>query len=607
MPTLKSSVLLIGVSGDELTISADTVRTAPEAIKIIDQHNYNVIVVAPALLGKDFISSFQRLRERNPAVQVVLYAPNGQDPHQLAKMIESLEALRISDGSQLQADILLTLERAQEKSQQSHLEKLVQEQKGKLKALYQDLEERVDKRQKFLLDAKKKTFLAHSRWESLRQVMVAAHQSLSISEMEANLTRTLTLNFDVQTLRVVFHPHDEVFLSQFRSSKDLNILPIPIYHGTEKKGSIFFFRSTARPFNREENDFLQRIGEGVALAVDRLQKLEQTAQLRDQWQATFNAVSDPIALINQNYEIIQTNSSLEGRSSLKGKLLGRKCFEVLFQRDSACPSCRRGESFRIDGSRQKTATYEVFSQNLQIEGLEGSVYFNQYHDVTEQVRMERKILESARLAEIGTIGSSIAHELNNPLGGILSFVQLMKMDLKPADKIYDDITEMEQGVRRCQEIIQNLLAFVRDPQADEEISLDLRDVMQRAIKLIELQTKSRGVEVKVTSAETPLIFVGHINLLTQAIRNVLQVSIDALIEAGQQIKGFQAALEVRLSSHTQEYQILILDNGHKRDSAASLGLSVARQIIYDYGGQLELGTAAKPLRSVKISLPRRKN
>lgn len=133
MPTLKSSVLLIGVSGENLTISADAVRTAPEAIKIIDQHNYNVIVVAPALLGKDFISSFNRLRERNPAVQVVLYAPNGQDPHQLAKMIESLEALRVSDGSQLQADILLTLERAQEKSQQSHLEKLVQEQKRETK------------------------------------------------------------------------------------------------------------------------------------------------------------------------------------------------------------------------------------------------------------------------------------------------------------------------------------------------------------------------------------------------------------------------------------------------------------------------------------------
>ena len=262
-----------------------------------------------------------------------------------------------------------------------------------------------------------------------------------------------------------------------------------------------------------------------------------------------------------------------------------------------------GKNFRLDVSKSK-AIYDVYSQQVPVEPLQTTVFVNLYHNVTEQVRMERKILESARLTEIGTIGSSIAHELNNPLGGILSFVQLIKADLKKDEPLYEDISSMEEGVRRCKDIIQNLLGFTRDPGIDEESDLDLRDMVERSLKILQLQTKSRGLEIKSLLPDKPCPFRGHLNLLSQAMGNLLQSSIDSVMEKIQSQKGFQAQIELRLEIKDREYFFTILDNGLGSESTSSLSLSVAGQIIHDSGGQLEFSAQPKPFRLVKFSLPR---
>jgi nitrogen fixation/metabolism regulation signal transduction histidine kinase len=178
------------------------------------------------------------------------------------------------------------------------------------------------------------------------------------------------------------------------------------------------------------------------------------------------------------------------------------------------------------------------------------------------------------------------------------------MDLKPSDPLYEDIASMEEGVRRCKDIVQNLLGFTRNPTVDEEADLDLRDVLQRAVKIVELQTKSRGIEVKLHLPAEPMLFKGHLNLLSQAVRNLLQASIDSLIEKSQSQRGFQGLIELRMEMKDSEYLIHILDNGLAGESAPSLGLSVAGQIIHDYGGHLEISSRAQPFRLAQMTLPR---
>jgi nitrogen-specific signal transduction histidine kinase len=576
-------------------MEADVALTAKEALQVIEKNTYEVLAV-PLLqiLSKDFEKVLDALKKKSPSAQILVMAPVDSRTEELKTCLEKFPIFRFTaalGSADFEKDVVFALEEAQMKKQEIQMENLVREQNQKLRELYQELEDRVEKRQRFLLEARRKNFIAHTRWESLREAMLAIHQALSLGEMEKNLLTALQPTMDLQMIRILLKPQDEHF-ARFHQDAQLSTFQAPLFRHQEHLGVVVFLREAQRPFHRDETDFLLRIAETVSLAIDRLTKLEQSENLKEQWQATFNAISDPVTLINDNYDIIQSNQSQ--------KFVGQKCYRALFQREAPCTHCVLGKSFRLDAIKGTGQIWEVHSQKASVDPLENHVYINLYHDVTEQIRMERKILDSARLAEIGTIGSSIAHELNNPLGGILSFVQLIKMDLKSSDSLYQDIQSMEDGVRRCKDIVQNLLGFTRDPMVDEEKDLDLRDVIDRAVKIVELQTKSRGIELKVILPSEPCLFRGHLNLLSQALRNVLQASIDALITKALP-QGF---IEVRLDNKPQEFQISILDNSLGSESTSSLGLSVAGQIVHDYGGFLEISSQSRPFRVAKISLPR---
>ncbi len=613
MPSLNSSVLILGLpSVPSLYVGADVAVQWKSQKESLSLGIYDV-VCAPLedMRSDEFESLATSLLSRNPTVQMVLVSDEHSSVQDLQYIFEKYPVFRIIDRQHLfdlEKDLVFGLEEAQMAQQEQELETVVREQNEKLKLLYQDLEDRVRKRQNFLLETRRKTYIANARWESLREAMIAIYQSSSLGEMETNLLAVLQPTLQLESIRILLKPQDQFFTQQRRAQSNFSIYQAAIFRSQDPIGSVLFIRNAILPFQREEADFLVRVSEAVSLALDRQSKLEESETLKEQWQATFNAVSDPVALINQKYELVQTNSAFLKKAGLStDQIMGQKCHQVLFQRETPCLNCELGKNFRLDVAKSKISdkvSYDVYSQPVPVDPMQTTVYVNLYHDVTEQIRMERKILESARLAEIGTIGSSIAHELNNPLGGILSFVQLIKMDLKPGDELYEDIESMEEGVRRCKDIVQNLLGFTRNPEVDEETDLDLREVLQRAIKIVELQTKSRGIEVKINFPTESVVFRGHLNLLSQAVRNLLQSSIDSLIEKALSLRGFQGMIELRLDVKDSEYVVTILDNGLASESAPSLSLSVAGQIIHDYGGHLEISSRAQPFRLAKFTLPR---
>jgi nitrogen-specific signal transduction histidine kinase len=610
MPSLGSSVLILGYpQAPSLQIGADFVKDWDQQVQAISNRNYDVVCThLHETRKKLFASVIHNLKQKNPMLQMLVLAQEDDDIKELQDTFNQYPVFRISDAkdwSLIEKDIVYCLEETQMAKQELELESLVHQQNEKLKLLYQELEERVQKRQNFLLETRKKTYIANARWESLREAMIAIYQSTSTGDMEMNLLAVLKPTMQLDSIRVLLSPQDQFFSQQLQSKKNFSIFQSPLFRSEDRVGTLVFLRPVNMNFQREETDFLQQVSEAVSLALDRQNKLEQSESLKEQWQATFNAVADPVSLINQKYELVQTNSAFVTKAGLRDEqIIGQKCHQVLFQRDTPCPQCHLGKNFRLDVGGKQKSIFDVYSQQIPVEPLKTTVFVNFYHDVTEQIRMERKILESARLAEIGTIGSSIAHELNNPLGGILSFVQLIKMDLKKDDPMYEDIVSMEEGVRRCREIIENLLGFTRNPLVDEERQLDLAEVVERAVKIVELQTKSIGIDLKISLPHEPAPFIGHLNLLSQAVRNLLQASIDSLMDKARAQKGFQSLIELRLEIKESEYVFTLIDNGLGSESTSSLSLSVAGQIIHDYGGQLEFSAQSKPFRLVKFTFPR---
>lgn len=580
-----SSILVIGPL--KVAMGSDQVSTLEEAKNLFNLHNYDILVVDFQMLQADeFITFFKNLKKTS--LQLVVYG-DVSDKNLLLYFYNKFKIAGVIDGNP-DPIIISALEKSQFEKQNSELEFLIKSQSEKLRQLYQELEVRVVKRQRSLEESRRKTALASARWETLREAMISIHKARSVSEIEVFLFSSLNVTLQLESIRIFYHPQDKLFLEQNKNKLPFSVFKSKLYKEQKPIGSIFFLREIQRPFNKEESDFLSRVSEAVSLALDRLSHIEQSENLKEQWQATFNAISDPVLLISEKYEVIQANEAALKRNPQKS-FLNTKCYQLLFEKSLPCQHCQFGKKFRLD---YKSEIYDVFSQKLE------NHYIHFYHDISEKIRMERKIIESAKLAEVGTIGSSIAHELNNPLGGILSFIQLIRMDLKPEDPLYPDIAEMESGVKRCRDIIENLLGFTRNPESDVFKIIDLKEAISRAIKIVELQTKARNIEIRLLVPQGKALVSAHLNLISQAIKSLLQLSIEAV--GGVEGLGI---IEISLESMKEQWFLKIIDNGPGESRRNSLQFSISAQIIHEHGGMLDLFAQPRQMTMVKISLPRK--
>jgi len=244
-------------------------------------------------------------------------------------------------------------------------------------------------------------------------------------------------------------------------------------------------------------------------------------------------------------------------------------------------------------------------------------------DKTKQKKAERQILESSKIAELGLIGGSIAHELNNPLAGLITFIQMLKQDLvtdgnKP---LFNDLEEMEKSALRCKEIIQNLLSFSRKSNEKKE-SLHFQDLINKAIRIIQIKAKPLGIEIKFSSKVKEDTIQGHENPLTQSLVNILQNSVDAISEKQNNDKSFNPLIEVELSNDSSSFFLDISDNGiglgkneqlkvftpffttKNPEQHRGLGLTTSYQIMQEHSGDIELTQVFEEKTRARITFPR---
>lgn len=459
--------------------------------------------------------------------------------------------------------------------------------------------------------------------ETLHQAMTAVHNADSIGQIETRLLSALGELLKLSWVRIFFHINENLE-GQLQNLSGLSLFRADLNIGGKNLGRIVFARDSRLDFTRTEKVALEQIAESVTLALDRLAKLDMAENLKHQWDSTFDAISDPLCLTDDQFHIIKINQAFKNITGLPiNQIIGVNC--LLAFCGTQTPLKPLTESSWIIEKRILTDTeprkYEVQTQKIKWSDDAAPILLTLFHDVTDQKKIEKQIFETAKMAELGTIGSSIAHDINNPLGGMINFLQLIKMGLKVDDPILDDIDQMLAAGMRCKEIVENLLRFTRKQEEQEKERIDLRHVLQETLKLIELQSRSLGITADLQIPEDPVMMMGHFNLLSQAFSHLMQNASDAVAEKLKSSPGSEGKIEIRLSSPPKDSKntivLTIRDNGvgispeilsrifnpmfTTKSGKPGLGLTLAYQIFHDHHGNLELSSQPNIGTEVKIT------
>ena len=228
----------------------------------------------------------------------------------------------------------------------------------------------------------------------------------------------------------------------------------------------------------------------------------------------------------------------------------------------------------------------------------GDLVVHHYRDVTEEKRLQRKLIQSEKMAAIGMLAGGVAHEINNPLAGILAFAQLLKNEVINPEA-QGDLNEIEQAAKRCKKIVEDLLMFARPHGESELKEVSLVDALDQILPLAKLNLKHRNVGLATEYAENLPGARGNPARLQQVFLNLINNAAQSMETGGEVgVRIFQSpdrsqiVVEVRDRGCgiREEDMAKIFDPFYtaKGREGTGLGLSICYSIISEHGGKLEV-------------------
>ena len=278
-------------------------------------------------------------------------------------------------------------------------------------------------------------------------------------------------------------------------------------------------------FTADDARLLSTAATHAAVALANARFFEMVRVGKEQWEATFHALAEGIVLVDGGGVIRRANDAMAavaGNSvaALVGQRLGPALFgepqsvaELIAATRAgrrAAPIVRRSARGRI--LRLSASPLAAGSDAAAVVVVE---------DVTEQKALEGQLLQSEKLASVGTMVSGVAHELNNPLTSIAGLSEfLLEQKGGEDDPAREHLRVINDQAERASRIVRNLLSFARKSPA-EQAPIDLGDVAQRTVALMGYELRRNGITVETSIAPDLPPVLGNRDQLQQVMLNLL--------------------------------------------------------------------------------------
>lgn len=352
----------------------------------------------------------------------------------------------------------------------------------------------------------------------------------------------------------------------------------------------------------------------------RLQNINSQLEIsRNKLETFFDGITTPIAIQDINYNIVEINFAARRYFEKSAEeLIGNKCYKAFFNRDRPCLECMAQDCLHtrlpFNSERQDSKGLITFSLNfypIPVSKNSAPIFLEFFQDITRQKTLQDELIQSEKLAGTGTLVSGIAHEINNPLGGILGTADLMLPETEEGSVQREYTQDIIRYAQNAAEVIKDLMAYSRKTKSTSDF-VNVVGVLENSLKMA-----MRGIDFGSITIRKNYSQVDEVRANTTELQ---QVFLNLIINAVQAMNS-DGVLSLTVQQEDTDIVITVDDTGSgiKKQNidkvfnpffttkdpgvGTGLGLSIAHHIITKIGGRIIIDSLEGKGTRFQIVLP----
>ena len=333
---------------------------------------------------------------------------------------------------------------------------------------------------------------------------------------------------------------------------------------------------------------------------------------REQYKSVVENAKDFIFLLDEKGTVISANTAAARALGLPAAGIKGKCLADFFAPEDARPMLTqmldvvdsRKSSEGKSAVRIKDRVYWLSTHFVPVIGEDGRTVERvlvMARDITERQRIEEQLFRTEKLASLGTLSAGVAHEINNPLGVILGFTEILLDRIPPESKEYELLKTIERQGLNAKRIVEKLMTYARQPSKQEEFT-DLNQDIESVLSLLQNNFLTNKIELETRLArELPRVHADS-GELQQVFINLVNNAVAAMPQGG------KFTVMTRINPYSHMVEAIFADSGtgipkeiadrifdpffttKKVGEGTGLGLSVSYAIINKFGGNIRFET-----------------